>query len=87
MTHPIMYVTDNENKMKSGFKKEERSGCMSHLLHSSVSHGIDETPDIKSSFNYCVEREQKKRSNLSQAAYPGCSYEMGIHQSINSVLP
>ena len=74
----VMYVTDNENKMKSAFKKEERSGCMSHLLHSSVTHGIDKTPDVKDivlkirrisqkfnksySFKYGVESEQKKRS-------------------------
>jgi hypothetical protein len=43
----FMYVTDNENKMKAAFEKEERSGCISHIIHSSVSKAIDEVDKIK----------------------------------------
>ena len=43
----FMYVTDNENKMKAAFKQEERSGCLSHIIHSSVSHAINEVGEVK----------------------------------------
>ena len=43
----FMYVTDNENKMKAAFKKEERSGCLSHIIHSSVSHAINNVSEVK----------------------------------------
>lgn len=33
----VKYVTDNENKMKKAFSDEERSGCLSHIIHLSVS--------------------------------------------------
>ena len=41
-----MYVTDNEPKMNKAFKKEERSGCLAHIIHSSISKGIKETPEV-----------------------------------------
>ena len=42
----VMYVTDNEAKMKKAFNKEERSGCLAHIIHSSISAGIKETPEV-----------------------------------------
>ena len=42
----VMYVTDNEAKMRKAFKREERSGCLAHIIHSSISKGIKETPEV-----------------------------------------
>ena len=72
-----MNVTDNEKKMQKAFKKDERSGCMAHIIHMSVTNGIKETPEVNNTviknrkiaqkFNksyalkYRVEEEQKKR--------------------------
>jgi hypothetical protein len=72
----VMTVTDNENKMKAAFKKEERSGCMSHISHSSVTAGFTSCPEVMATlaknrkiatkhntsyaFKYKLEEEQKK---------------------------
>ena len=73
----VMTVTDNENKMRAAYKDHERSGCLAHILHSSVTKGIAETEEvdeivkkvrrIATKFNnsyklkYKVEEEQKRR--------------------------
>lgn len=36
----VKTVTDNENKMKAAFTKEERNGCVSHIMHKSYEAGI-----------------------------------------------
>lgn len=36
----VMTTTDNENKMRAAYKDHERNGCLSHILHSSVTEGI-----------------------------------------------
>ena len=41
----VIYVTDNEVKMKKAFSKEERSGCLVHIIHSTISAGIKKTPE------------------------------------------
>ena len=46
-----MNTTDNENKMLSAFENDERTGCIAHILHSSVSRGLKEVPEIKDSIN------------------------------------
>ena len=35
----VKTVTDNENKMKAAFTKEERTGCVSHIMHKSYEAG------------------------------------------------
>ena len=73
----VKTITDNENKMKSSFLDEERSGCMAHIIHSSVTEGYKQTPDVKVviekvrkiatkyhksyDFKYNLQEEQKKR--------------------------
>jgi hypothetical protein len=73
----VMTVTDNENKMKKAFSKNVRSGCLAHILHSTVSFGIKQTPEVDNTikkmrriatkfnksyaFKYAVEVQQKKR--------------------------
>ena len=73
----VKTITDNENKMKSSFLDEERSGCMAHIIHSSVTEGYKQTPDVKVviekvrkvatkyhksyAFKYNLQEEQKKR--------------------------
>ena len=42
----VMCVTDNEAKMRKAFNREERSGCLAHIIHSSISKGIKETPEV-----------------------------------------
>ena len=34
----VKTVTDNENKMKAAFDDEERTGCMAHIIHNSVTN-------------------------------------------------
>ena len=36
----VKTVTDNENKMKAAFNKEERNGCVSHIMHKSYEAGV-----------------------------------------------
>ena len=36
----VKTVTDNENKMKAAFSKEERNGCVSHIMHKSYEAGV-----------------------------------------------
>ena len=43
----VKTVTDNENKMKASFNKEERTGCMAHIIHSSVSEGYKKATVVK----------------------------------------
>ena len=73
----VKTVTDNENKMRAAFDDDERSGCLAHIIHNSVTEGIKKTPEIKAvieknrkiatkyhksyAFKYQVEEEQKKR--------------------------
>merc|ERR1719234_3100316 len=63
--------------MKASFNKEERTGCMAHIIHSSVSEGYKKATVVKEiieknrkiatkyhksyAFKYNVEEEQKKR--------------------------
>ena len=72
----VKTVTDNENKMRAAFNDDERSGCLAHIIHNSVTEGIKKTPEIKAvieknrkiatkyhksyAFKYNVEEEQKK---------------------------
>ena len=42
----VMTTTDNENKMLAAFNKEERTGCLAHLSHSSVNVGITKVPEV-----------------------------------------
>ena len=37
----VLFVTDNENKMRCAFKDEERSGCGAHILHKTVQKGCE----------------------------------------------
>ena len=64
-------------KMRAAFDDDERSGCLAHIIHNSVTEGIKKTPEIKAvieknrkiatkyhksyAFKYQVEEEQKKR--------------------------
>ena len=66
-----------ENKMRAAFDDDERSGCLAHIIHSSVSEGFKQVPEVKDviaknrkiatkyhksyAFKYNVEEEQKKR--------------------------
>ena len=40
-------VTDNEPKMNKMYPPAERSGCMCHIEHSSISKGVEEVPEVK----------------------------------------
>ena len=72
----VKTVTDNENKMKAAFTKEERNGCVSHIMHKSYETGtkvkvvkdtILKTRKIGRKHNkshkmkYGLEKAQKKR--------------------------
>ena len=73
----VKTVTDNENKMRAAFDDEERSGCVAHILHSSVTEGYKKTPEVKNvieknrkiatkyhksyAFKYNLDQEQEKR--------------------------
>ena len=72
----VKTVTDNENKMKAAFTKEERNGCVSHIMHKSYEAGtkvkvvqqtILKTRKIGRKHNksykmkYGLEKAQKKR--------------------------
>ena len=43
----VMTTTDNENKMRAAYKDHERNGCLSHILHSSVTEGISNVPEVQ----------------------------------------
>ena len=43
----VLFVTDNEPKMKAAFKDDERSGDGPHILHKSVVKGLNEVAPIK----------------------------------------
>ena len=73
----VKTITDNENKMRAAFDDEERSGCVAHILHSSITEGYKKTSEVKDvieknrkiatkyhksyAFKYNLEEEQKKR--------------------------
>ena len=73
----VKTVTDNENKMRAAWDDDERSGCVAHILHSSITEGYKKTTEVKDvieknrkiatkyhksyAFKYNVEEEQKKR--------------------------
>ena len=73
----VKTITDNENKMRAAFSDEERSGCVAHILHSSITEGYKKTNEVKDvieknrkiatkfhksyAFKYSLEEEQKKR--------------------------
>jgi hypothetical protein len=42
----VLTTSDNEPKMRKAYKDEERTGCMSHLLHSSVSTGTSKEETV-----------------------------------------
>ena len=66
-----------ENKMRAAFDDEERSGCVAHILHSSITEGYKKITEVKEvieknrkiatkyhksyAFKYSLEEEQKKR--------------------------
>ena len=43
----VKTVTDNENKMKAVFDDEERTGCMAHIIHNSVTNGFKQVEEVK----------------------------------------
>ena len=45
-------ITDNEPKMKAAFQ-DERNGCMAHMLHNSITHGIKENEFIVDVIKKC----------------------------------
>ena len=66
-----------ENKMRAAFDDEERSECVAHILHSSITEGYKKITEVKEvieknrkiatkyhksyAFKYSLEEEQKKR--------------------------
>ena len=76
-TGVVKTITDNENKMRAAFDDDERSGCVAHILHSSIIEGYKKTTEAKDviqkirkiatkyhnsyAFKYNVQEEQKKR--------------------------
>ena len=51
----VMTTTDNENKMLAAFKDDERTGCLAHLLHSSVSVGLTKVSEV----NDCIKKHRR----------------------------
>jgi hypothetical protein len=45
----VMTTTDNENKMLAAFKDHERTGCVAHMMHSSVTLGLTKVPEVNDS--------------------------------------
>ena len=45
----VMTTTNNEAKMRKAYKDDERTGCLSHLIHSSVDQGNTEEKVVNSS--------------------------------------
>ena len=79
----VKTVTDNENKMKAAFDDEERTGCMAHIIHNSVTNGFKQVEEVKElieknrriatkyhksyAFKIKVEEEQIKRGLPTRA--------------------
>lgn len=79
----VKTVTDNENKMKAAFDDEERTGCMAHIIHNSVTNGFKQVTEVKElieknrkiatkyhksyAFKYNLEEEQIKRGLPARA--------------------
>ena len=79
----VKTVTDNENKMKAVFDDEERTGCMAHIIHNSVTNGFKQVEEVKElieknrriatkyhksyAFKIKVEEEQIKRGLPTRA--------------------
>ena len=61
----VLFVTDNEAKMKAAFKDDERSGDGPHILHKSALKGLDEVVPIKNLVEKV--RQISKRHNKSYA--------------------
>ena len=51
----VMTTTDNENKMLAAFNKEERTGCVAHMSHSSVTVGLTKVPEV----NEAIKKHRK----------------------------
>ena len=51
----VMTTTDNENKMLAAFNDDERTGCLAHLLHSSVSVGLTKVSEV----NDCIKKHRR----------------------------
>lgn len=58
----VKTVTDNENKMRAAFDDDERSGCLAHIIHNSVTEGIKKTPEIKA----VIEKNRKMPQNITK---------------------
>ena len=43
----VKTITDNENKMRAAFDDEERSECVAHILHSSITEGYKKITEVK----------------------------------------
>ena len=74
----VKTVTDNENKMKAAFDDEERTGCMAHIIHNSVTNGFKQVEELKNrriatryhksfAFKNKLEEEQIKRGLPTRA--------------------
>ena len=59
----VMTTTDNEAKMRKAYKDDERTGCLSHLIHSSVDQGNTEEKVVNSSI--LKQRKVIKKHNTS----------------------
>ena len=98
----VMFVTDNEAKMKKALDKEERSGCLAHIIHSSISKGIRETPEVDDilkkvrkiaqkynksyAFKYGVLVQQEKKRYSSEAYLARCPHQVGLIQSLYRIF-
>ena len=40
-------VADNENKMRAAFHNKEQTGCLMHIIHSSVTEGYKQTTVVR----------------------------------------
>ena len=59
-------TTDNEPKMKSAFKDEERNGCTAHIINSTVQKGLDKC--------LAMERTRSKMKKNAQKANKSCPW-------------
>ena len=61
----VKTVTDNENKMKAAYNDEERNGCISHMLHNSITNSLKDNEPINEVLSKC--RKVSGKHNRSYA--------------------
>ena len=92
-----------ENKMRAAFDDEERSECVAHILHSSITEGYKKITEIKEVIEkkqenchqipqeLCIQVQSGGGAKEERAACESnparCANQMGEHKKLHRLIP